>query len=417
MRILHVFDHSLPLQSGYVYRSLGILGAQRGLGWETIQLTTPRNNPGPPGEEVVDGWTFHRTARPSWPLSDRPVLRELAEIGATERRIGQLIARFRPDIVHAHSPVLTAIPARRAARRAGVKMVYEIRGSWEDAAADHGTLREGDLRYRAMRALETRAMRRADAVVTLCAAMRAEIMRRGVPEARITVVPNAVDPARFRPAGTPDPALQAELGLEGRTVLGFIGSFYHYEGLDLLLRAMPLMLARLPDLALLLVGGGEQEQALRRLAESLSLQGAVRFTGRVPHGEVGRYYDLVDALVFPRRRMRLTELVTPLKPLEAMAEGRLVMASDVGGHRELIADGGNGILFPPDDPGALAERVVATLADRSAHERLRAEGRRFVAAERTWPIAAARYEPLYRRLLEGTGPAGAYPSAERTASP
>jgi glycosyltransferase involved in cell wall biosynthesis len=182
-------------------------------------------------------------------------------------------------------------------------------------------------------------------------------------------------------------------------VLGCIGSFYHYEGLDLLLRAMPLMLARRPDLALLLVGGGEQEEPLRRLAESLSLRDAVRSTGRVPHGEVGRYYDLLDALIFPRRRMRLTELVTPLKPLEAMAEGRLVMASDVGGHRALIAERVNGILFPPDNPAALAERVLATLEDRAMTERLRGEGRRFVAAERTWPIAASRYEPVYRQVL------------------
>lgn len=398
MRILHVLDHSPPLQSGYVYRTLGILGAQRSFGWETLHLTTPRNNAGWPEVETRDGWTFHRTPHPPAWLTRLPVAREMAEMRATESRIAALIAEHRPDIVHAHSPVLTAMPAARAARRAGLPLVYEVRALWEDAAVDHGTSRQGDLRYLSVRALETRALRRADAVVTLCRAMRDEISARGVPGSRLCVVGNAVDPARFRPAEPRDAALAARLGLQGCPVLGFIGSFYHYEGLDLLITALVQIRAQHPGAVLLLVGGGEQEPQLRALAARLGLQDVVRITGRVPHAEVGRYYDLIDFLVYPRRRMRLTDLVTPLKPLEAMAEGRIVLASDVGGHRELIRDGETGFLFPPDDPAKLAARVMDVIAAEPTLPAVRAAARGFVRTERTWTVTAEAYRPLYARL-------------------
>ena len=387
MRILHVLDHSLPLQSGYVFRTLGILAAQRGFGWETVQLTSPRHNAGTPAVETVDGWTFHRTPRPAGRFGVRPVARELLEMRATAARLHALIAATRPDIVHAHSPVLNGLPALWAARRAGLPLVYEVRALWEDAAVDLGHARVGDLRYRATRGLETWLLRRADGVVTLCQAMRREIVARGVPAGRIVVVPNAVDPAHFSAIPERDPALADSLGLTGRRVLGFIGSFYHYEGLDLLLAALPQIRAAVPQAVLLLVGGGPETERLQRLAGELGLGDAVRFTGRVPHEQVRRYYDLVDFFVYPRRSMRLTELVTPLKPLEAMAEGRIVLASDIGGHRELIRDGETGFLFPPDDPPAIAARLVEAMLATDRHPSMRAAARRFIESERTWPSA------------------------------
>lgn len=400
-----MLDHSLPLQSGYVFRSLGILGAQRGFGWRTAQATGPRHNAGAPDEDTVDGWTFHRTPHPARARLRLPGGQEIAEMRALSRRLDSVIAATRPDIVHAHSPLLAGYPALWAARRAGLPMVYELRGLWEDAAVDLGHTREGSARYRLTRALETRLMRRADAVVTLCQAMAREIAARGIPAAKLAIVPNAVDPARLEAARAPDPALAAALGLAGRTVLGFIGSFYQYEGLDLLLDALPAIRAARPDIAVLLVGGGPMEAALR--ARSAALGDAVRFAGRVPHDHVPRYYDLLDFLVLPRKRMRLTELVTPLKPLEAMAEGRLVIASDVGGHRELIADGKTGFLFPADDAAALAARVLAALGAGAAHEAIRAAARRFVTEERVWPVSAGAYRPLYARLLAARSPSPA----------
>ena len=148
-----------------------------------------------------------------------------------------------------------------------------------------------------------------------------------------------------------------------------------------------------------MVGGGPMEAALRAQAEASPVADAIRFVGRVPHQEVERYYGLVDILAYPRKRMRLTDLVTPLKPLEAMAQGRLVAASDVGGHRELIRDGETGTLFPPDDPPAIATALAAMFADRSGWDERRARGRAFVREERNWSSNIRRYDPVYRRLM------------------
>lgn len=400
MRILHVLDHSLPLQSGYVFRSLGILSAQRGFGWQTIQLTSPRYNSADTPLEVVDGWDFHRTVKPAGGVTLPPVFRELLEMRATERRMAELIALYQPNIIHAHSPVLNGIPALRAARRAGLPLVYEVRGLWEDAAVDLGRTRFNSFRYRAVREMETYALRRADGVVTLCNPMREEIQARGIPDERIAVVPNAVDPTYFGRGRERDPTLAEKLGLSGRTVLGFIGSLYHYEGIDLLLSALPRIRAVRPEAVLLLVGGGPEEANLKAQISENDLGGAVCFVGRVPHGDVRRYYDLVDFFIYPRRRMRLTDLVTPLKPLEAMAEGRIVLASDVGGHRELIRDGQTGFLFPPDDPARIADRVIEVISAKDHHAKIRGAARHYVETSRTWPICASVYRDVYAMARE-----------------
>jgi PEP-CTERM/exosortase A-associated glycosyltransferase len=391
LRVLHVLDHSVPLHSGYAFRTLAILREQRALGWETLHLTTPKQGVGEALCEECDGLTFHRT--PS-----RAGAGHVAQMRLTARRLDALVGQTEPDLIHAHSPVLNALPSLWVGRRHRLPVVYELRASWEDAAVDHGTTVPGSLRYRASRALETFALRHADQVTTICEGLRNDILARGLPAERVTVIPNAVDVARFRFGDTQgDAELRRRLGLEGATVLGFAGSFYAYEGLQLLLHTVRRMLPRHPDLRVLLVGGGPQEQALR--AQAAELDGRVVFTGRVRHDEVDRYYDLIDVLVYPRLSMRLTELVTPLKPLEAMAQGRILVASDVGGHRELIRDGETGFLFRAGDVLALESTLESVLARRDAWPQVRIAARRFVERERTWSASVARYRDVYGRVV------------------
>jgi PEP-CTERM/exosortase A-associated glycosyltransferase len=401
MRVLHVLDHSVPMHSGYSFRTLAILREQRRLGIETLQLTSPKHTAAGPAEEEVDGFRFHRTAPAGGPGAKFPVIGEIRLMSALRRRIEEIARAARPDVIHAHSPVLNGLPAIAAGRSLGIPVVYEVRAFWEDAAVDLGTSREGGLRYRATRALESRALRRADRVTTICEGLRGDIVARGIPADRVTVIPNAVDPAEFRPAQPADPALRKTVGLDGPATIGFIGSFYAYEGLALLIAAMPEIRSRKPGTQALLVGGGPEEAALRQVVEAAGLRHAILFTGRVPHGDVQRHYDLLDALVYPRLPMRLTDLVTPLKPLEAMAQGRLVVASDVGGHRELIEDGRTGILFRAGDGAALAAAVVAALDDEPRAAAMRRQGREFVERERTWAKSVARYVPVYEALARG----------------
>lgn len=398
LRILHIFDHSIPLQSGYTFRSLSILREQRAKGWDTHHLTAPRHSIHEAEEETIDGWHFYRTASVNGFHARAPVARELAEMRMTMQRITELVERIRPDVLHAHSPVLNAIPALRVGRRFGLPVVYEVRAFWEDAAVDHGTTSEGSLRYRVTRSLETYALKRAHHVTTICEGLRADIVSRGLPPQKVTVIPNAVDADTFTFGAPPDAALRRELGLDGATVIGFIGSFYAYEGLDLLVAALPLILERRPDARVLLVGGGPQEAPLRAHVQALGVAEKVVFAGRVPHAAVQRYYSLVDVLAYPRHSIRLTELVTPLKPLEAMAQGHLLVASDVGGHRELIRHGETGMLFQAGSAQALA-RAILDLLDRRDHwPALRAQGRAFVERERTWAASVARYAAVYDRL-------------------
>jgi PEP-CTERM/exosortase A-associated glycosyltransferase len=414
MRILHVLDHSLPLHSGYSFRTAAILREQRALGWDTEQMTTPRQNSGSAPTEQAAGWVFHRTPYAPGALARLPAVgRYLDEMRATAERIDALVKVRRPDLIHAHSPVLNVLPALRVGRRHGIPVAYEMRASWEDAAVDHGSTRQGSLRYHLSRALETYALRRVGAITTICEGLQADIVSRGIAAQRVTVIPNAVDVHAFAFDAAPDEALRAQLGLERSSVIGFAGSFYAYEGLDLLLQAASRLLAKQRDLRVLLVGGGPQETALRQQAQQLGMGDRVVFTGRVPHDQVQRYYDLIDVLAYPRHSMRLTELVTPLKPLEAMAQGRMFVASDVGGHRELIRDGDTGHLFRAGDVNALAQVIERVLDGRAEWDAMRRRARRHVENERTWARSVARYRDVYQRLLSASGAAGIDAAAQR----
>lgn len=399
MRIAHIFDHSVPAHSGYAFRSIAILREQRAHGWTTAQLTSPKQPRSNGQTEAVDGYVFTRTPPIPAPLGRIPVVRETAGVAATARRLAALVRAEGPDLLHAHSPVLNALAALWVGRRFGIPVVYEVRGLWEDAAVDHGTIREGGVRYRAQRGLETVALRRCDAITTICDGLRRDLVARGLPEENITIIPNAVDVSDFPFGGSPDPDLARRLGLAGKTVVGFIGSFYAYEGLDLLLHALARLVRERDDIVLLLVGGGPAEPGLRAIVRALGLEAAVRFVGRVPHAEVVRYYDLVEILVYPRHASRLTEVVTPLKPLEAMARGRIVVASDVGGHRELIRPGATGYLFAADDADALAAALRDVIARRAEWAQVRQAARRFVEEERTWSKSVSRYGSVYRAAL------------------
>lgn len=400
MRVLHVLDHSIPLHSGYSFRTRAILEQQRRRGWETLQLTGPKHNLESPAgdEETVDGFRFFRTQPPRAPWSRLPVVSQWAIVRALRGRLLEVARAQRPDILHAHSPVLNALAALSVGRALNIPVVYEVRAFWEDAAADHGTAREGGPRYRLTRALETYALKRAHAVTTICEGLRRDIIGRGVAPDKVTVIPNAVDVDRFSTDHVRDDQLAATLDLAGKRVLGFIGSFYAYEGLPLLLEALPRVRAD-AEVRLLLVGGGPDEARLKQRARELGISPRVVFVGRVPHEQVARYYSLVDVFVYPRYSMRLTELVTPLKPLEAMAQGRLVVASDVGGHRELIRDGETGVLFRAGDAASLASQVSELLARPQQWPVIRAAARRFVEVERNWSASVARYEQVYGRLV------------------
>ncbi len=403
-RILHVLDHSLPLHSGYTFRTRAIMKAQQAAGWDVAGITSVRQYQH--GEvrgaqsQTADGLTFHRTN--SHAGGPTP-LREYREVSALADSIVTLHKKWPFDLLHAHSPALNGLAAAWAAQRLGLPLVYEIRAFWEDAAVGNGTGTEGSAKYRLTRALENHVIAKADAVAVICDGLRNDLIGRGVPAAKITVSPNGVDLEMFGSPPPRDEALASQLGLSGKDVIGYIGSFYDYEGLDDLIASMAHLHGAAKDAHLLLVGGGPMEQDLRAQAAASPAAGRIHFIGRVPHDQVERYYSITDILAYPRKSMRLTDLVTPLKPLEAMAQGRLVAASDVGGHRELIEDGVTGALFPADNPRGAAAALESLFQNRAGWDDRRVRARQFVEKHRNWQENIHRYDPVYHLLLANEG--------------
>lgn len=403
MKILHLFDHSLPLQDGYSSRSWAILQQQKKRGWHVFPVTGPRQKSTEAGDEVVNGLKFYRTEDSPSLWGRLPMVKQFWSIWLMYRRLCQLVPSLKPDVLHAHSPALNGVAAIFAGRKFSLPVVYETRAFWEDAAVDQGTSTENGLRYKLTRALENYVFKRAARVTTICEGLKRDIEARQLSPAPVTVIPNAVEYERFSKEIPRDELLAAQYGFKSGNTLGFIGSFYDYEGLDLLIEAMPRLLANNPDIKLLLVGGGVQETALREHAIQLGLEKQVIFTGKVPFAEVERYYSVVDVLIYPRKSLRLTELVTPLKPLEAMAQRKVFIASDVGGHRELVRDGVTGMLFKADDVSSLVSAIQDLLASPERQTHLRENGLVFVRDERNWRNSVERYVEVYRDALTVVG--------------
>jgi PEP-CTERM/exosortase A-associated glycosyltransferase len=398
VKILHVLDHSAPLHSGYAFRTLAILREQRKLGWSTAHVTSPKHGVSAGACESAAGFTFHRSQLPTGFVAGLPVLSDFFCVRLHRQAIDALVSSFKPDVVHAHSPVLNLIAAHPVCVRHGIPLVYEMRSLWEDSAVEKGQGRIGSVKYRLSQRLETHGLRHyCDQVIVISDGLRGEIHARGIENDKITQVANGVDLARFPLDAARDREIEQVLSLQNKAVIGYAGSLHPYEGLDLLLRAFADVISRRPDARLVILGSGADQQRLAALRLELGLEASVHLVGQVEHQEIGRYLSLMSALVYPRRSSRLTELVTPLKPLEAMAQGIPVIASDIGGHRELITDRATGLMFEAGSVSSLVQAIDALLDDDELKNRLARQARHFVEQHRTWTATVANTRHAYAR--------------------
>ncbi len=402
MKILHILDHSLPLHSGYTFRSQNIFIAQKNMGYDPIVLTSPKHEESlkraTPLKETINNTNYYRTGKLQYiPF---PLVSELYLMHRLYKRILKVASIEKPDIIHAHSPILNGIPAIRAARKLNIPIIYEIRAFWEDAAVDHGTYEENSWKYRLTKSIETHVCKRTDHICILCHGLKKDLVQRGIPKEKITPVFNGINPDALKPA-PPDKDFIAAWNLQDKKIIGFIGSFYRYEGLDLLIEAFSKIAARQKDVILLLVGGGEMKKELKDIAGKKGIKDRVLMPGRIPHEKIAGIYSCIDILAYPRYSMRLTELVTPLKPLEAMAIGKALVASDVGGHKELIQDGKTGLLFKAGDADSLADCIQKILDDQSLKNTLQITGKKWVNENHTWAKTTSVYDELYKSLYAG----------------
>jgi glycosyltransferase involved in cell wall biosynthesis len=423
-RILHVAATSQPYTNGYTMRLASIVATQREQGLCPMVLTSPFYPGRVPADRQVeiDGVRHFRHVHP---IEDgrraglvarlhalrarrgavgavSTVLEEELLMRGLRRRIREVANEQQVELIHVHTPYRCALPALRAGRELGLPVVYEIRGNWEDTAVSDGLLAEGGFGYRYIRTRETNAMREADAVVALCQQLADEAVSRGVPADRVFVAPNGADLDRLRtasPSSIPGfEGLRAALGAE--PVLGYVGSLRPLEGVDRLLRALSELRAAGRPTRGLIVGGGSGLESLRAEAIALGLGDAVVFTGPVPAADVGAYYDLIDVFVVSRPETRVTRLVTPIKPLEAMGRGKAVVMSDLPSLRELGSSEGAAVFHRVGDAGDLAARCVELLDDPVRRADLGQRARSFVESQRTWSATLSVLPRVYERARE-----------------
>jgi glycosyltransferase involved in cell wall biosynthesis len=360
--ILYVASSSRPYHTtGYTTRTHHLLESLKAQGWAVHCITRPgypadrpdSRNLDAPVLNLIDGVPYERLqGEHRREVRYDQYLLEAADV------LEQTARRLRPAVIHAASNYEAALPALIAARRLGLPFCYEVRGLWEYTAASKKNGWEQTERFELDRMLETHAAANADRVFTLTKALAAELVRRGVPEERIELLPNAVNLEFFKPL-EPDQALARQLGLGSDTfVCGYVGSVVKYEGLDDLIAAMPALLERAPDSRLLVVGDGDELANLREQAERLGVSAKVTFTGRVAHAEVTRYFSLLSAIALPRKPYTVCKLVSPLKPFEAMAMRVPLVVSDVDALGEIFEQGETALLHKAGDPASLAETMI-----------------------------------------------------------
>ena len=395
--------------SGYSIRSRNLVSAQHRLGQPILVVTGPLHELDDPtaSEVAVDGVLYKRTRiagalagpalRGHWPL-----LREWETVRLLRNRILQLIDSQPVSIVYAHSPALCGLAALQAAGRRGLPFVYEVRAFWEDAAVDQKRTRAASLRYRLTRGLETYVARKADAVAAISQSLLDDLRRRGLPAEKLFHLPNGVDAGVFAPFPR-DPHLAEELGFTDEPVFGFFGSLYRYEGVAWLIRAVSELYSRGSRFKVLIIGSGEDQKAIDNAIRECGAAGYVRTLARVSHDEIRRYYSLADVMVFPRLSVRLTELVTPLKPLEAMSLQKAVLASNVGGHRELVEHDRTGLLFQPEDVADFCHQAERLIGSPVLRQQLGERGREMVLRDKDWKVLARRYQAVYDFVSQQRG--------------
>lgn len=387
-------DHSLPKADGYSIRAKYLLEAQAVSGHEITVLTSPSQGLGAL-PQLTAGVSYRRSDYSRW---ERKMVdhgaKHLVFGRAIARQLSLLLAEGNFDIVHAHTPFTVARAALLEARKRGLPFVYEKRNLWEESARARGKPSGRWPLYQVARAMDRWVTVRADAVCTITQALKASTVELGASADRVFVVGNGADTNAFVPR-TPPVELRERCLRGGNFVIGFLGSFFSFEGLPMLVEAFAALRTRYPGARLVLVGDGEDRHKIEQMVAKLGLDASAWVVGSVPHTEVLDFYAAMDALVYPRYPSKLTDMISPLKPLEPMAMGRCVIGSSVGGIRELIHDGDTGLLFTAGSLPALMEKLETLLSGQVNAAQMGARAREFVVNRRQWKHMAENYDSAY----------------------
>ena len=345
--------------------------------------------------DVVDGVQYHRQLHDanflSWTLEKRLQV-------AIESLVEHCQKEGVPEMLHAASNWMNGLTAIHAGRILGIPVIYEVRGLWELTRVAKDPNFENSEHFQMIARMELEVAMAADCVIAITDGLRSELIDRGVDGSKIKIAPNGVDTQRFQPLEK-DIELADELGLPDGPVVGYVGSLVRYEGLHLLLEAVSkLSINEKWKGSVLIVGDGECRNELEVLAKDLNIADICYFTGKVDFRDVDRYYSLIDIAPFPRLPLKVCELVSPLKPFEAMAMGIPVVASDVEAMKEFISPNENGLLFRKGDVDSLAEVLSNIISSPNLIEKIGSISRKWVADNRTWIHTAQEINSIHNSV-------------------
>jgi|GEM_PF-4070621 len=305
---------------------------------------------------------------------------------------------FKPGILHTASNYICGMAGIEAARRLGIPSVYEMRGLWHITHWSRDDTYDQTDKFILAQKQELECARACDHVLAITGALKDWLIDHGIDKKKITVAPNAVDLNQFQ-TRSPDHAFAAQHGCSGKIVIGYIGSFVQYEGLDLLIHAVAMLPETLrQQIKLLWLGDGPVLPDLLQLAAETGITDCVVSLGRRPFEEVPQAYSIVDIAAFPRKGQAICEIVSPLKPFEAMAMGKAVIASNVRPLKDIVTHNQTGLLHGKDDAESLSSQLARVIADQALREKLGKNARAWVERTRSWDQIAATVTDVYGRL-------------------
>lgn len=308
------------------------------------------------------------------------------------------------DLIHAHTPYRVGLPSLKAARKQRIPLIYEMRGMWEETAVANGRWLENGPAYKRFRRFETKVLRKSDGVICISEALKNEAISRGVDENSITIVPNGISP-RLMESKTDRPdvsEVKSNLKLdENTTVVGYIGSLREMEGVDQTAESVADLISKGHDIRFFVLTGKPGQTELKQLCETLGISDNTVITGPVSHDKVPEYYDLIDVFVVSRPDTRVTRFVTPLKPFEAMAMGKCVVASNLPALEEIIHHEKTGLLYNPDSHLNLSFEIGKCLTNPELKNQIEQNAQNWVLKNRKWEDLVQRTVGAYDLVTKG----------------
>jgi PEP-CTERM/exosortase A-associated glycosyltransferase len=396
MRVLHIFDHSIPVHSDYSRRSIEIIKEQRRQGIETFHVTGIEHDAPYQANETIDGIDFYRCKKPLNPLGTLSPFQHKTAVNILHKKIEEIINTENVKVIHAHSPSSNGYAALKSGLKHNIPVHYEVRSFMEDEKVSLGVWEEGSRAYLKAQKNEMYVLEQATSITAVSQTLKDEMVLRGIDEGKITVVPDFLDLQNYKGPFDANVELQERMNVQDMVMLGYIGPFDECEGIDVLIRSMRSVILRVPNACLLLVGSGAIEGELQHLASRMMLGDRVIFTGCVPRDKLSDYFNMIDIMVYGRKSGRNSEMVPSFKLIEAMARQKNIIASDIGGHKDVIENGKTGMLFKSGDPIALADRIGDFVNDRESYVQ---DTLKFLSIERNKINMIKKYKEIYQNEL------------------